>query len=264
MIYQFEIFRNLGFTEKRTLILHLFFSFIEGLALGVFALNEFVFIRSLKGTDFQLGLLFLIMNFVLLFSVVFTEFLKRYKNKRKLLIYVALLTRLPMLCFLLFPKDLQILLSSEFYHLMFIAIFFIYYLAKPVVLPIINLYLKNNYKDQNFGKLFSYSTMINNATMIVATFLFGLLMDFDYNWYRIVYPFLGILSVVSIVLLSYIRVDIIHTVIKVPFKIALVNSIKNSFQILKSNKAYRDFEIGFMLYGFAWMTCFAIVPKFYS
>jgi MFS family permease len=264
LIYQFEIFRNLGFTEKRTLILHLFFSFIEGLALGVFALNEFVFIRSLKGTDFQLGLLFLIMNFVLLFSVVFTEFLKRYKNKRKLLIYVALLTRLPMLCFLLFPKDLQILLSSEFYHLMFIAIFFIYYLAKPVVLPIINLYLKNNYKDQNFGKLFSYSTMINNATMIVATFLFGLLMDFDYNWYRIVYPFLGILSVVSIVLLSYIRVDIIHTVIKVPFKIALVNSIKNSFQILKSNKAYRDFEIGFMLYGFAWMTCFTIVPKFYS
>ena len=132
------------------------------------------------------------------------------------------------------------------------------------VLPIINLYLKNNYKDQNFGKLFSYSTMINNATMIVATFLFGLLMDFDYNWYRIVYPFLGILSVVSIVLLSYIRVDIIHTVIKVPFKIALVNSIKNSFQILKSNKAYRDFEIGFMLYGFAWMTCFTIVPKFYS
>ena len=62
MIYQFEIFRNLSFTEKRTLVLHLFFSFIEGLALGVFALNEFIFIRSLEGTDFQLGILFLIIN----------------------------------------------------------------------------------------------------------------------------------------------------------------------------------------------------------
>ncbi|MBL6963942.1 MAG: MFS transporter [Bacteroidetes bacterium] len=264
MIYQFEIFRNLSFTEKRTLLLHLFYSFIEGLAFGVFALNEFIFIRSLKGTDFQLGILFLTMNIVLLFSIVLTEFLKRYKNKRKLLIYVAFVTRLPMLLFLLFPAELKALTSTEFYHILFIVIFFIFYMAKPVILPIINLYLKNNYKDQNFGKLFSYSTMINNATMILATFLFGLLMDHDYNWYRYAYPFLGILSIISIILLSFIRVDVVPEVIKVSLNNAIINSLKNSYYVLRSNNAFRDFEIGFMLYGFAWMICFTIVPKYYD
>ena len=43
--------------EKLTFKLHLIYSIIEGIILGVLALNEFVFVKSLKGSDFQLSIL---------------------------------------------------------------------------------------------------------------------------------------------------------------------------------------------------------------
>jgi len=44
--------------EKKVFKIHLIYSIIEGLIAGVLALNEFVLIKSLKGTDYQIGMLF--------------------------------------------------------------------------------------------------------------------------------------------------------------------------------------------------------------
>lgn len=264
MIYQFELFRNLSFTERKTFVIHLVYSFIEGITLGVFALNEFVFSKSLQASNLKVGILFLSINLVLIFSIFFDEYLKRYKNKKKLLFWVSIVTRIPMLLFLLFPKNLGQLSSAPVWHVLFLLIFFIYFMAKPIVLPIINLYLKNNYKEKNFGKLFSYATMLNNVVMIVVTFSFGKLMDADYNWYRYIYPAIGLLSIFSVYLLAQMRLGTQEIISKSSFKQSIIRSLKNMRSILINNKAYRDFEIGFMLYGFAWMVSFAIIPIYWN
>jgi MFS family permease len=264
MIYQFEIFKNLSYTERKTFRLHLLYSMIEGLVLGVIALNEFVFVKSLQGTDVLLSLLFSFSVVVLLFSLFLNEFLKRYSNKRKLLIAVALVTRLPMLALLFFPDHFVSEDQMLIYHALFLIIFLFYFSAQPVILPIINLYLKNNYSHENFGKLYSYSAMLNKLLMLLITFGFGILLDFDYFAFRYVYPLIGILGILSIIILASIRTD--H--IEIRSKSNLINSVRNSYrefiQIIKHNKAYRDFEIGFMLYGIAFMSTAVLIPLFYN
>ena len=76
--------------EKKTFRLHLIYSILDGIVLGILALNEFVFIKSLRGTDYQLGLLFQFSVVVFIFLIFFNEFLKKIRNRKKLLRVTAL------------------------------------------------------------------------------------------------------------------------------------------------------------------------------
>ena len=136
------------------------YSFIEGIIMGVLALNEFVLIKSLKGTNLQIGVLFQLSVILMLFSVFINEFLKRTRNKPRLLRRVALLTRLPLLLLLVFPKNPEAYVEMPVFQYLFLLIFLMFYLANPIILPSINLFLRTNYKGDNFGTLFSYATTL--------------------------------------------------------------------------------------------------------
>ena len=88
--------KSLNSKEKKAFYLFLIYSIIEGIILGVLALNEFVLIKGLQATNIQIALLVQFTVLVLIFSAVFNEFLKRIQNKKKLLYIVALVTRLPL------------------------------------------------------------------------------------------------------------------------------------------------------------------------
>jgi len=265
MIRYLTFYKKLSPVEKNTFFLHLMYSLIEGIVLGVIVLNEFVFVKSLKGSGYNLSLLFQFSVLALLFSIFLNEFLKRYRYKQKLLRVVALFTRLPLLIMAFFPSDIGIISKTIGYHYLFLGIFLIYYLAQPIVLPLINLILKANYRKENFGKLYSYATMSNKIIMLVTTFFFGLILDLDYAAFRYVYPIIGILGIVSIHLLSSIRIMPDSDIPKGKnMVITFRHSLQNAWLILKNNKAYRDFEIGFMFYGIAFMSSAVIITIYFD
>ncbi len=264
MIYQFEIFKNLNYSEKRTFGLHLTYSIIEGIILGVIALNEFVFVKSLQGSNGLLSVLFSFSVIVLVVSIFLNEYLKRYRGKRKLLFLTALVTRLPLLGLMFFPENPLAAENPMLFHYLFLGIFFFFFLAQPIVLPIINLFLKNNYSHGNFGRLYSYSTMINKIIMMVVTFFTGRFLDLDPFAFRYIYPVVGILGILSIIILAMIRTESQQEVIRVNLASTFRNSFRNMLAILKSNKPYLDFEIGFMLYGLAFMTSAVMITLFYN
>ncbi len=251
--------------EKSTFRKHLIYSSIEGLIIGVLALNEFVFIKTMKGSEFGLGFLFQFSVIVLLVSVFINEYLKRFRNKKKILVYITLMTRLPLLLFLLFPADFNTVYNTSVYHLVFLCIFLIYFLSQPVVLPIINLFLKNNYRSRNFGKYYSYSETFRKGFAIIATFLFGLLLDYDKDAYIFVYPFLGLLSIFSVWILGQIDTSKMELDShKMKIHISLRTTFMRTIEILKTDKAYRDFEIGFMFYGLAFMITAVVFTLFFD
>ena len=71
--------------EKRTFNFHLAYSIIDGFILGILALNEFIFVKSLKGGDIELSILFLFSSVVLILSIAVNEILKIAIDKKKLL-----------------------------------------------------------------------------------------------------------------------------------------------------------------------------------
>jgi len=258
-----SLFKNLSSNEVRTFKLHLFYSFIDGLVGGALILNEFIFIKSLKGSNIQLMFLFQFSMVVFLFSMVVNEILRRYTNRKLMLRVIGSITSLPLIGFIFFPN-----VTSQglpfIYHLFFLAIFLLFYTSKIAVVPSINQYLRGNYETNNFGKLFSYSATLNKISMIISTFTIGILLDINPNAFKYFYPLVGILGVIAVFQLT--KIEFVFRTQKITSSIwhTLSDSFKRIFQILKTNRPFRDLEIGFMLYGFAWMSTHAVITIFYD
>jgi len=248
--------------EKKAFSLHLIFSILDGIILGVLALNEYVLIKGLNGSSYQIGILFQFSTVVLLISVPLSEILKRTVRKKKMLRTVAILTRLPLLILIFFPKTISEHANMFTYQVIFLSIFLIYFLANPMIMPIINSFLKTNYKHKNFSKLYGYASTANKIVMLIATFIFGLLLDKYSNAYTYVYPFLALLGISSIFILTQIKYSPTVSQNKRSISEALKEIKANIFNILKTNKPFRDFEIGFMFYGLAWLVTIAVIALF--
>lgn len=254
---------TLSTNEKRVFALHLSYSILEGIMAGAVVLNEFIFLKSMHGSNYMLSFLWQFSALVLLPSFIFTEYLKRKRNKRNFLRTVALLTRAPMLILLLFPSDMGALSGHIIYHYLFLAIFLNYYLAWPLVLPTVNFFLKNNYSHQNFGSLFSIASSAKNIATLAGTFIAGLLLDNDPFAFRYIYPLIGVMGFSSVFLLTRIPK---HKIENQEKKKAFLHEIpdisKRSWLILWKQKPYRDFEIAFMIYGLAFMITISVITIF--
>ena len=257
--------KNLGQLEKKTFRLHFIYSIIEGIIVGVLALNEFVFVKSLKGSDISVGLLFQFSVFVLTFSVLLNEWSKRIKNQKRFIITVGLITRLPLFLLFLFPDNVGHMGSNKVYHLFFILIFLTYYLANPIIFPIINQLLKSSYRHEKFSQLYSYSTIANKIVMMLVTLLYGILLDHNENAYRYVFPVISILGICSVWLLSGIKsTEDLNIIPSLPLWQSVKRSIKNMRSKMKINKPFRDFEAAFMFYGFAFMGTVSVITIYFE
>jgi len=255
---------NLNLDEQRTFRLHVMYMAIEGVVLGVLALNEFVFIKSLLGSNYQLGFLFQFSMLVFLFLVLINEFIKRVKNRKRMLRLVALFSRLPLVLLLFFPGDAATILAHNYYHYIFLFLFLVYFSGNIFIYPNINFLLKTNYRHQNFGKLYSYATTVNKVIMLVVTFAYGYLLDFDNFAFTRVIPLIAILGVISVFVLSKINYPTNTT--SVPSK-TLWTSVKASVlemkHIITTNVPYRHFELGFMLYGLSFMISVTVITIYF-
>jgi hypothetical protein len=256
---------NLSGDEKRTFNFHLAYSILDGFILGILALNEFVFVKSLKGSDIQLSVLFLFSSVVLVLSIVVNEILKIIKDKKRLLQKVAIITRLPLAILIFFPHTESEVIAKSYLHIIFLIIFLIYYLALPLIYPVINLFLKNSYKHENFGRLYSITTSVNKIVMLVITFLYGLLLDYDNYAFTYIFPVVAISGIISVFLLTKIHYEEpFHEMEKIKFTDSIKNSFKNMKEIIRTDIPFRHFEIGFMYYGFAFMGTVSIITIFYE
>jgi hypothetical protein len=250
-------------SERQTFILYLAYTFIDGILLGALALNEYILIKGLKGTSYQIGLLFLTSVVVLLLSVPFNEIYKRTANKKRLLRITGIITRAPLLLLIFFPEKFTGNHVLFTYQMIFLIIFLLFYFINPLIMPAINGYLKTNFTHENFGKFYGYATTVNKIVMLIVTFLFGVLLDLVPDAYRFVYPFLGVLGIISIFILTKIR----YTPPVIPwtkpglFK-ALNKTVKNMSGLLKRDRSFKEFEVGFMLYGFAWLMTVGVITIF--
>jgi len=249
--------------ENRTFRLHLLYMVIEGIVLGILALNEFVFIKSLGGSNYQMGLLFQFSMLVFVFLILINEMLKRISNRKKLLRLTALLTRLPLMLILFFPRDIQLLVSNPVYHLIYLSLFLLYYSGNVIIYPNINYLLKNNYSHVHFGKLYSYATSVNKIMMLVVTFVYGYWLDIDQTVFVSILPVIGVLAVLSVFVLSEISVPETARVPHSKFLASVGKSVREMVSILKSNVPYRHFEWGFMLYGFSFMVTYTVITIYF-
>lgn len=258
-------YRALEPNEQHTFRLHIGFSVTDGFVAGVLALNEFVFLRSLKGSSYQLSFLFQFSVIAFIFLIFISEWMKRVKNKQQLVKITGIATRLPLAFLILFPRSSDAYTFDSVYHYIFLTIFLIYYLGNLVIFPTINLFLKSNFKHSNFGPLFSYSTLAGKITMLVSAFLYGWVLDLDSAAFRWVFIIAAVSGILSTEFLS--RIHYTETVVYEKINgiwLSVKGSMKSMRDILRNNLPFKHFEWGFMFYGFAFMSTTTVITIFFE
>jgi Na+/melibiose symporter-like transporter len=251
--------------EKKTFRLHIAYSAIEGIILGVLALNEFVFIKSLKGSSYQLGILFQFSVIVYLLLIIANEFLRRIRNRKRLLMITAFITRAPLFLLALFPTTPSMYTDGMIYHVAFLTIFLFFYLSTPVVYPLITLFLKTNYAHHHFGRLYGIATALNKLVLIITTFVYGLILDANHYSFTYIFPIIAVLGMISIHLLS--RIDFPDTLTDTSRQTigrSVSRSVIKMINILRTNRPFWSFELAFMIYGFGYMISIALIVLFYE
>jgi len=257
--------KSLNHRESKAFRLHLAYQIIEGIILGVLALNEFVFIKSLLGSNYQLGFLFQFSMIVFCFLIIFNELRKRIKNKKRMLRIAGLVTRLPLILIFFFPRSAEAMEGNSIYHYIFLAIFLIYFFGNIIIYPAINVLLKTNYRHENFGRLYSFTQSAHKLVMLLTIFAYGLLLDADNFAFTYVFPFVAILGIISLYILSNIDYSQVVQHTKTDTIAGSIrNSIKNMLRILKTNKPYLHFEMGFAFYGFSFMITVTVINIFFD
>ncbi len=246
--------------ERKTLHLHIIYSIIDGMLYGVLALNEFILLQSLKGKEYQVGFLFQLPVVVLLFSIFFNELIKRTSKKNRFLQIFIVLTRIPLIFVIFFPNNLKDI--NLIHQYIFLLILLVYYFSKPIILPMINLFLKQVYSHQNFGKLYSYAISISKISALFATFIAGLILDINQFYFRHLYVIISVSGIASIFILTKIEYKNTEPIIKNTIFQSIGNSLKRIKKILIKNRSFLFFEIGFMLYGLAFMITSGVISLF--
>ncbi|HLN53337.1 MAG TPA: MFS transporter [Lentimicrobium sp.] len=259
-------YQSLALNEQHTFKLHLGFMLTDGFVQGVLLLNEFVFLRSLKGSSFQLSFLFQFSVIAFIFLILISEWMKRVNDKQKLVRITGLFTRMPLALILLFPRDPAIYSADSVYHYIYLVLFLVYYMGNLVIFPMINLFLKSNYRHELFGPLFSYTTLANKIVMLIVAFVYGWVLDFDasaYRWIIALAAVSGTLSTYFLSRINYAENEAGTTVANGIWQ-SVLTSVRNLRNILKDNLPFRHFEWGFMFYGFAFMSTTTVITIFFE
>ncbi|MFN3557006.1 MAG: MFS transporter [Bacteroidales bacterium] len=256
---------NLLPRERKAFALHMSYSFLEGIIAGIIILNEFVFVKSLQGSNYQLAVLFQFSMMVFLLLIFMNEWLKRIRNKKPMLRRAALLSRLPLLLLFFFPRSADQMGGDSIFHYLFLAIFLVYYMGNTVIWPTINLFLKTSYRHENFSRLYSYATTLNKIVMMITTFAYGWWLDQDHYVFVYAFPIAAILGVLSVFLLSLIPYQSGDEVSREQgFWYSVKESALGMIRILKTNRSFLDFQIGFMLYGIGFMSSVTVIVLYFE
>ncbi len=249
--------------EKQTFVLHTSYATIDGFVLGILALNEFVFLKSIHGSNYQMSLLFQFSMAVFTLLFFFHAWLKKVQNRKKLLRLAAVITRLPLIAIVFFPRTAALYDQSNLYQWLFLAAFLVYFMGALVINPTINLMLKTNYEHHHFGKLYSYATSLNKIVMMLVTFGYGWLLDIDYYVFTYALPAAGLMSIVGLWLLSMIPFELEKVMHSGSIWQSVRHSAQDMWHILKTNKPYMHFEMGFMFYGFSFMVSVTVIAIYF-
>jgi MFS family permease len=176
----------------------------------------------------------------------------------------AIFTRLPMLVLIFFPVTAAGYEHTSLVHFVFLGVFLIYFLGTVLIYPTTNVLLRNSYSSENFGYLFSIATTGKHLIMLVSALAYGMFLDKHPYGFVYAYPIAGALSVIGLFLLSsitYLPLNISSP--RKAFGPSIRDSVNRLWIILKNNKPYFDFEVGFMLYGFAFMLSVNVIQIYY-
>ncbi|MFQ5655504.1 MAG: MFS transporter [Planctomycetota bacterium] len=169
-------------------------------------------------------------------------------DRRKLLIVSAIVGRLPLLAvfFVAGPWAFLILLTIQAF-------------SWPPIISAWNAVLHANYSARTRGTLYGRASRYGAIAAGVAALGAGIWLDRDPQAYRVIYPLAAFLGVLSCWIFAAIPVRRGRSAVASAVRVDTLGTLR---RILVEDRAFRRYEIGFFLYGLAFMAVITAKPIF--
>ncbi|GAB4301323.1 MAG: hypothetical protein Kow0090_16850 [Myxococcota bacterium] len=223
---------------RRALHYHIPAVILEGFAQGISLLYIIIARKTLLASDLIITLLTMGPLAVMILSNIFA--LEMFgKSKRPYFIASAIIGRVPLLL-IFFIED-----ASMYAVIILISVFY-YVIFKPAE----NSLIQANYDKSHIGEIYGYLSSIALLSSMFAAFLGGKVLDADPHNYRYIIPAAAILSFIAMMLYAFMPVRKVEYVNSERCKPSVLEAYKNFFTTLFKDKAFRRFEVCFLIYGF--------------
>lgn len=151
--------------------------------------------------------------------------------------------------------------------LSFLGLMFAAATAWSIIIPAQNAIFQANYRPQDRGRIFAAAQIVSVFCGIATTLATGALMERDPGSFHWIYPLGGIAGFASTWILSRVRIRGEGRRIAEGASIARPGALRetwqaarDAFRLLRTEPLFRRFELGFFLYGVAFMTMQPIIP----
>jgi MFS family permease len=233
---------------------------LEGVVLGVFLLNEYVAKKSLGAGDALLTALVVGPTAALLFAAWWSGLLAQREKSSTFLVF-GMLGRLSLL---LVP-----LASTALSFATVIAIATFLYGA---VVPAANALIQRNFSTAERGRVLGFGTALQALTAITVSFAVGRLYDWEPEAYRLTYAVAAVCGFFACLGQARLRFRarrgeprerrLFARGLASAAAAALRRPFAGAFGLLREDRGFRRYEMGYMAYGLGWMMLQPTIPVF--
>ena len=202
--------------------------------------------KNMDAGPFEVTIITMAPGAVLLISLFLAGFMER-GTRAHLFLWPAILGRLPLLLLFFFASPW-----------MFIALLVLQSFALMPITAALNSVVRSNYADHSRGRLYGRASQFGHLASGLFVLGFGILLDDSPTAYRYVYPLVAIFGVVSCVL--FMRMP------QRPNSNDTVTAAKTdpfyAIRVLRGDRLFRLYQLGFFVYGLAFMISVTAKPLF--
>lgn len=241
---------KLNSLERNTFINHLIFSSTNGIVFGGLMLQEIIARKTLLSSNLVVTFVTMVWPIANLFSIYWGEYLQGRKERGKLFIIAGVMGRLS-------------LILTFFVHTgkHFVLLLLLVYSFNALIIPVQNSIFQFNYRKEKRGVLFGVSQTFYAFFLLITSYFFGRILDFNDSLFRVLFAGVGIFGYFGILKLSRIKVDIPEMVKEAKLH-PVISPVITTIYEFKINKSFLWYEIGFMIYGFGYLMLLPIIPQF--
>ncbi len=243
--------------ERRALRFIIQASVFNGLMNGVFTIAPEMARQTLGAGKLEIGLLALLWPAGFMFAMYWTRLLQNLDNKSRLLLGISLLGRLPLMFCALFDTIWPML-----------GILAITVISQPAVVISQHALIQRYFSHARRSRVMSWSLAASTLTNMLGVLTFGILLDLNEQFYRLLLLVAGMAGMLEAFSLSRIQSLEPPTAMTMPRELHqgvsrfVLTPIWEFWAHMKRHPDFFRFERNFFIYGMGFMMLQPFVPIF--
>ena len=245
------MFNDLTKIQKKIVYVILIATLFNAVLIGLGPLMDIIATKALNALDWQLTLLTMIWPVANFISIWWGKILETSENKSIYYWIVAFFGRL------VFILGIWIMTMNQFLVLLAVAFSF-----NSLFIPLYNNLFQKHFDSKVRGKIFGITISLSTLIAIIFSYIAGRILDNNEDSFRIIMVFAGVCGFLGTAILSTFKppMKTKNNVKKFSFHRIFISPLSRTWETLKNNKDFRNFEINFTIYGFGFLMVLPSVP----